>query len=164
VHGGFTPALRESVFKQFRGLETKRCPFRNLPESLRGQWGEGLTAADMEKCRYLKPRLVCDDRVSGMDSRESSATRCVHRAKKTPADGKRYVMVQEQPAMVVILTCGYRAKCVAPGCGNVARAILRYTAAEGRPLRQEESCIAHTAEARNAAVANGVKIHDNRKS
>ena len=43
VHGGFTPALRESVFKQFRGLETKRCLFRNLPESLCGQWGEGLT-------------------------------------------------------------------------------------------------------------------------
>ncbi|MGD0291478.1 MAG: ATP-dependent DNA ligase [Candidatus Binataceae bacterium] len=58
VHGGFTPALRESVFKQLRGLETKRCPFRNLPESRRGQWGEGLTAADMEKCCWLKPRLV----------------------------------------------------------------------------------------------------------
>ena len=29
VHGGFTPALRVAVFKQFAGLETKRCP---LPE------------------------------------------------------------------------------------------------------------------------------------
>jgi hypothetical protein len=71
---------------------------------------------------------------------------------------------EEQPAMLVILTCGYRAKCVAPGCGNVARAILRYTDAGGRPLRQEESCIAHTTGARNAAVADGLKIHDDRKS
>jgi DNA ligase D-like protein (predicted ligase) len=32
VHGGFTPALRIFVFEHFRGLETKTCPFKNLPE------------------------------------------------------------------------------------------------------------------------------------
>jgi bifunctional non-homologous end joining protein LigD len=58
VRAGFTPALRTAVFKRFQGLETDRCPFKNLPESRRGQWGEGLTAADMEKCCWLKPRLV----------------------------------------------------------------------------------------------------------
>jgi bifunctional non-homologous end joining protein LigD len=31
---------------------------QNLPESKRGRWGEGLTAEDMDKCRWLKPRLV----------------------------------------------------------------------------------------------------------
>lgn len=41
VRAGFTPASRESVFKRFRGLETDRCPFGNLPESHRGRWGEG---------------------------------------------------------------------------------------------------------------------------
>jgi bifunctional non-homologous end joining protein LigD len=40
------------------GFETKTCPFKNLPEARRGQWGEGLTAAEMAKCRWLKPRLV----------------------------------------------------------------------------------------------------------
>jgi DNA ligase D-like protein (predicted ligase) len=58
VHGGFTPAVRTAVFKRFPGLETKTCPFKNLPEARCGQWGEGLTAAEMEKCRWLKPRLV----------------------------------------------------------------------------------------------------------
>ena len=58
VHGGFTPTLRAAVFKRFQGLETKTCPFMNLPEARRGQWGEGLTAAEMEKCRWLKPKLV----------------------------------------------------------------------------------------------------------
>jgi ATP-dependent DNA ligase len=58
VRAGFTPALRASVFREFHGLETERCPFRNLPESRRGQWGEGVTAAEMEKCRWLKPRLA----------------------------------------------------------------------------------------------------------
>jgi hypothetical protein len=41
-----------------QGFETKTCPFKNLPVARRGQWGEGLTAEDMEKCRWLKPRLV----------------------------------------------------------------------------------------------------------
>jgi DNA ligase D-like protein (predicted ligase) len=58
VCAGFTPALRDSVFKQFRGLESERCPFRNLPESHKGRWGEGLTAEDMKNCCWLKPRLV----------------------------------------------------------------------------------------------------------
>src|SRR5258706_7646442 len=39
VHGGFTPPLRAAVFKRFQGLETKTCPFKNLPEARRGQWG-----------------------------------------------------------------------------------------------------------------------------
>ena len=30
-------------------------------------------------------------------------------------------------------------------------------------LRQEETCIAHTTEAKNAAAADGLEIHDNRK-
>ena len=32
--------------------------FRNLPESGKGRWGEGLTAEDMKRCRWLKPQLV----------------------------------------------------------------------------------------------------------
>ena len=58
VHSGFTPALRHSLFKKFDGLASNRCPFENLPELRHGQWGEGLTAAQMEKCRWLKPQLV----------------------------------------------------------------------------------------------------------
>jgi ATP-dependent DNA ligase len=58
VRAGFTPALRAAVFKEFHGLETEQCPFRNLPELRRGQWDEGVTAAEMEKCSWLKPRLV----------------------------------------------------------------------------------------------------------
>jgi hypothetical protein len=69
----------------------------------------------------------------------------------------------EHPAMLLILTCGYRAKCVAPGCGNVARAIVRSTDAGGRPLRQEENCIAHRNEAKDPALASSLKIHDDRK-
>ena len=58
VRNGFVPALRTTVFRKFKGLETHKCPFANLPESEKGRWGEGLTAADMEKCVWLRPKLV----------------------------------------------------------------------------------------------------------
>jgi DNA ligase D-like protein (predicted ligase) len=58
VRNGFTPASRETLFKRFRGLDRESCPFKNLPESGKGRWGEGLTAEDMSKCRWLEPRLV----------------------------------------------------------------------------------------------------------
>lgn len=58
IRSGFVPALRQRVFTQFRGLELATCLFVNLPERGKGRWGEGLTAEDMEHCRWLKPRLV----------------------------------------------------------------------------------------------------------
>jgi len=58
IRNGFTPASRAALFKHFSGLERKRCPFQNLPESRKGKWGEGLTAHDMSKCRWLEPHLV----------------------------------------------------------------------------------------------------------
>jgi bifunctional non-homologous end joining protein LigD len=58
THAGFTPALRVALMKQFQGLEIKECPFANLPESKEGRWGQGLTAAKMKECRWLRPVLV----------------------------------------------------------------------------------------------------------
>jgi DNA ligase D-like protein (predicted ligase) len=58
IRAGFVPAVRQRVFAQFRGLEIVKCPFVNLPERGKGRRGEGLTAEDMEQCRWLKPRLV----------------------------------------------------------------------------------------------------------
>ena len=58
VRNGFVPAVRDTVFQHFKRVRIKTCPFANLPESGKGRWGEGLTAADMEKCIWLKPQLV----------------------------------------------------------------------------------------------------------
>jgi hypothetical protein len=49
---------RAQLFKKFRGLEIKECPFANLPEAKSGRWGQGLTAKKMLECRWLKPVLV----------------------------------------------------------------------------------------------------------
>ena len=58
TRNGFTPVVRAQLFKKFRGLEIKDCPFVNLPEAKSGRWGAGLTAAKMKDCRWLKPVLV----------------------------------------------------------------------------------------------------------
>jgi ATP-dependent DNA ligase len=58
TRNGFTPRLREDLLKRFRGLEITECPFANLPEARGGRWGQGLTAAKMEECQWIKPVLV----------------------------------------------------------------------------------------------------------
>ena len=58
IRNGFTPAARVQLMKRFKGLETRACPFANLPELKSGRWGAGLTAAKMKECRWLKPVLV----------------------------------------------------------------------------------------------------------
>jgi len=58
VKAGFNPPLRRELYALLQILETSRCPFANLPEPRRYRWDVGLTAADMENCRWLKPQLV----------------------------------------------------------------------------------------------------------
>jgi DNA ligase D-like protein (predicted ligase) len=58
TRSGFTPASRTELFKKIKPLEIKECPIANLPEKKAGRWGEGLTAAKMLECRWLRPQLV----------------------------------------------------------------------------------------------------------
>ena len=58
TRNGFTPVVRTELMKKFRALETKECPFADLPQAKSGRWGAGLTAAKMKDCRWLKPVLV----------------------------------------------------------------------------------------------------------
>ena len=52
------PGVQGGAFQAIPGLDRESCPFQNLPERGKGRWGEGLTAEDMSKCRWLEPRLV----------------------------------------------------------------------------------------------------------
>jgi ATP-dependent DNA ligase len=58
TRNGFTPPLRVELMKRLRPLQTETCPFANLPEMRTGRWGQGLTAAKMKECRWLRPALV----------------------------------------------------------------------------------------------------------
>jgi DNA ligase D-like protein (predicted ligase) len=60
TRSGFTPAVRSQLFARFHSLETQQCPFANLPEAKSGRWGQGLTAAKMNDCRWLKPVLTAE--------------------------------------------------------------------------------------------------------
>jgi hypothetical protein len=53
--------VRVAVFKRFHGFETKTCPFKNLPEARRGQWGEGLTAAGYGEVPLAETTVDRDD-------------------------------------------------------------------------------------------------------
>jgi bifunctional non-homologous end joining protein LigD len=58
TRNGFTPASRAELSRKLKPLETRECPFSNLPQKKAGRWGAGLTAAKMAECQWLKPLLV----------------------------------------------------------------------------------------------------------
>jgi DNA ligase D-like protein (predicted ligase) len=58
VRNGFVPASRRQIFAKVKPLLVPKCPFVNLPEMHKGRWGEGLTAADMQKCVWVRPEIV----------------------------------------------------------------------------------------------------------
>lgn len=78
TRNGFTPASRVELFKKLRGLEIAECPFGNLPEKRAGRWGQGLTAAKMKDCKWLKPVLVGPIRVCGVDQRFTPSPHAFH--------------------------------------------------------------------------------------
>ena len=59
VKHGFVPRIREEIFPTLKTLSAAHCPFKNLPETRASRWGESLTAEKMNKCRWVKPKLVC---------------------------------------------------------------------------------------------------------
>jgi hypothetical protein len=58
--------------------------------------------------------------------------------------------------------CGYRARCAAAGCGNVARIILRRVAPGGAADGQSEFCLRHVRADVAKAKAQGVGVYDMR--
>lgn len=61
VGTGFNQKLLKSLHQKFQKLVRQNCPFANLPEKA-GQFGRGLTAAEMKRCTWLEPKLVCEIR------------------------------------------------------------------------------------------------------
>jgi bifunctional non-homologous end joining protein LigD len=64
VGTGFNDALLKSLADQFKSIPSKECPFANLPEKSSGRYGAGITVAEMKRCRWLKPKLVCQIKFS----------------------------------------------------------------------------------------------------
>ena len=58
VRAGLTVPLRRQLFALLQPLKTARCPFANLPNVRKSHWYEGITAEDMTKITWLKPKVV----------------------------------------------------------------------------------------------------------
>ena len=59
VGTGFDDDLLRSLRDRFHKVAARSCPFANIPVKERGKWGQGITPAEMKKCHWLKPKLVC---------------------------------------------------------------------------------------------------------
>jgi bifunctional non-homologous end joining protein LigD len=60
VRAGLIPGTRRSLYARLQPLVVRACPFSNLPEEKSSRWGEGLTAAKMGECVWVKPQLVAN--------------------------------------------------------------------------------------------------------
>jgi ATP-dependent DNA ligase len=58
VRAGLTVPLRRQLYALLQPLNVTRCPFANLPNARKSHWYEGITAKDMTKITWLKPKVV----------------------------------------------------------------------------------------------------------
>jgi len=59
VGTGFSDELLRSLFSELEKIRVEKCPFFNLPALGRSRWDQGLTAAEMKRCHWVKPVMVC---------------------------------------------------------------------------------------------------------
>jgi bifunctional non-homologous end joining protein LigD len=59
VGTGFGEKLLSILFSKLNKIRVEKCPFYNLPAVGRSRWDQGLTAAEMKRCHWVKPSMVC---------------------------------------------------------------------------------------------------------
>ena len=64
VGTGFDAKKLKSLRQQFAKIETKQCPFENLPMARKPRYGLGMTASAMREVTWLKPVMVAQIKFS----------------------------------------------------------------------------------------------------
>ncbi len=59
VGTGFNEALLKSLHQRMEGLRKETCLFANLPEKTAGKWSQNITSAEMRRCKWVEPKIVC---------------------------------------------------------------------------------------------------------
>jgi bifunctional non-homologous end joining protein LigD len=59
VGTGFSEKLLRSLYLELNKIRVEECPFFNLPAAGRSRWDQRLTAAEMKRCHWVKPAMVC---------------------------------------------------------------------------------------------------------
>jgi bifunctional non-homologous end joining protein LigD len=62
VGTGFSEKLLSTLFSELNKIRVEKCPFYNLPAAGRNRWDQGLSPAEMKRCRWIKPVMVCQIR------------------------------------------------------------------------------------------------------
>jgi bifunctional non-homologous end joining protein LigD len=60
VGTGFDSGLLQSLHSKLEKIRCDTCPFSNLPETRGSRYGQSITAAEMRRCCWVKPVLVCE--------------------------------------------------------------------------------------------------------
>ena len=56
---GFSEKLLPTLYLELNKIWAEECPFFNLPATACSRWDQGLTAAEMKRCRSVKLVIVC---------------------------------------------------------------------------------------------------------
>jgi bifunctional non-homologous end joining protein LigD len=59
VGTGFNDKILRSLSSELQKIRVESCPFFNVPAVGRSRWDQGLTAAEMKRCHWVKPSMVC---------------------------------------------------------------------------------------------------------
>jgi bifunctional non-homologous end joining protein LigD len=59
VGTGFKTKLLSSLHSRLKEISSNTCPFVNLPETRGSRYSPRITAAEMRKCHWVKPEMVC---------------------------------------------------------------------------------------------------------
>jgi len=59
VGTGFNHRVLKSLYAAFKKITREKCPFANLPAKSGGRWKQGITAAEMKRCHWVEPKMVC---------------------------------------------------------------------------------------------------------
>jgi bifunctional non-homologous end joining protein LigD len=59
VGTGFSDQLLRSLYSDLEKIRIEQCPFSNVLAIGRSRWDQGLTAAEMRPCHWVKPVMVC---------------------------------------------------------------------------------------------------------
>src|ERR1700730_12426216 len=59
VGTGFSEKLLSTLYSELNKIRVEQCPFFNLPATGRNRWDQGLSAAEMGRCHWVRPAMVC---------------------------------------------------------------------------------------------------------
>jgi ATP-dependent DNA ligase len=83
VGTGFSDKLLRSLFDDLQKILVESCPYSNLPAPGRNRWDQGLSAAKTKPCRWVKPVMVCQVKLTKWTGMIVSVSRCSPESGKT---------------------------------------------------------------------------------